>query len=361
MTLNMSTRSSNTLSMDFDNRTSANKSKFIKDRVTHVGKSFGSLCEDFGGLARKNGKLRDKQDELCRHLMEYSEQVSYNSSSKAAVEQVSKDLACCGDYQDCLVKRLESHVVEPLMIFDDVIKNSREEIQSAFNAYDKEQKSKKAVDTMRERNPSDRHKLNQAETELHKAQVHASRSAKALEEAIDTFEEKKLTDLKNTLGNYIRIHMSYHAKCLESLTKSYKSLAVMDPEVDLEEFRNILHPTSAIERQQMIRSVGGRGSHQSLTSQRSEQGLRSGGSRSATPKPTISKSTPTSKIDMFTAQGARPTASSKQSPAHKASPAKPSMRVNDYVSDSDDVSDSESGSELEDASPTYATIDKRRK
>ena len=130
---------------------------------------------------------------------------------------------------------MESHVVEPLMIFDDVIKNSRvrisfvkkwfidqqcsclqlqqfgtlnynnysthdtvtafgnleldcggsvylyhdilnrrkkieivyvehfilfqEEIQTAFTAYDKEQKSKKAVDTMREKNPSDRHKL----------------------------------------------------------------------------------------------------------------------------------------------------------------------------------------------------------
>ena len=47
---------------------SANKSKFIKDRVTHVGKAFGGLCENFGAVARKNGKLRDKR-KICFYLL----------------------------------------------------------------------------------------------------------------------------------------------------------------------------------------------------------------------------------------------------------------------------------------------------
>ena len=43
------------------------------------------------------------EDELCQHMLEYSENVTYNSSSKAALSQVSRDLACCNDYQDAMV------------------------------------------------------------------------------------------------------------------------------------------------------------------------------------------------------------------------------------------------------------------
>jgi len=39
---------------------------------------------------------------------------------------------------------------------------------------------------------------------------------------------------QKTLGNYMRIQMSYHAKCLEALTKAYKSVLVIEPEEDLE-------------------------------------------------------------------------------------------------------------------------------
>jgi len=43
------------------------------------------------------------EDELCQHLLQYSENVTYNSSSAAALSQVSRELACCNDYQDALV------------------------------------------------------------------------------------------------------------------------------------------------------------------------------------------------------------------------------------------------------------------
>lgn len=36
------------------------------------------------------------------------------------------------------------------------------------------------------------------------------------------------------IGNYIRVEMSYHAKSLESLTKAYKSLAVLQPDEDMQ-------------------------------------------------------------------------------------------------------------------------------
>lgn len=42
-------------------------------------------------------------DELCNALLSYAESSTYNSSSKASLAQVSKELACCNDYQDAMV------------------------------------------------------------------------------------------------------------------------------------------------------------------------------------------------------------------------------------------------------------------
>ena len=75
---------------------------------------------------------------------------------------------------------------------------------------------------------------NQAETELHKAQVQASRSAKQLEEAIDTFEQKKLTDLKVWITSYFvysseeRFHKKINRFSLLSLLMCGQGVKVCD-------------------------------------------------------------------------------------------------------------------------------------
>lgn len=50
-----------------------------------------------------------------------------------------------------------------------------------------------------------------------KASVEVSRVVKGLEEQIDTFEKRKLHDLKTILLDFIIIELSFHAKTLELL------------------------------------------------------------------------------------------------------------------------------------------------
>lgn len=67
-----------------------------------------------------------------------------------------------------------------------------------------------------------------------KASVEVSRVVKGLEEQIDTFEKRKLHDLKTILLDFIIIELSFHAKTLELLTKGYHDIAGIDEVKDLE-------------------------------------------------------------------------------------------------------------------------------
>lgn len=67
-----------------------------------------------------------------------------------------------------------------------------------------------------------------------KAAVEVSRVIKGLEEQIDSFERRKLHDLKNVLLDFVTIEMSFHTKAIELLTKAYQDIADINETKDLE-------------------------------------------------------------------------------------------------------------------------------
>lgn len=57
---------------------------------------------------------------------------------------------------------------------------------------------------------------------------------KGLEEQIDSFERRKLHDLKSVLLDFVTIELSFHTKALELLTKAYQDIAAIDEIKDIE-------------------------------------------------------------------------------------------------------------------------------
>ena len=74
----------------------------------------------------------------------------------------------------------------------------------------------------------------QAEAELQKASIEASRSQHALEQQVDSFESKKIRDMKNILREFINIELIFHAKALELYTQCFQTLETVDPDKDLQ-------------------------------------------------------------------------------------------------------------------------------
>ncbi|XP_030896831.1 protein FAM92A isoform X2 [Leptonychotes weddellii] len=72
----------------------------------------------------------------------------------------------------------------------------RDDLKATLTARNREAKQLTQLERTRQRNPSDRHVISQAETELQRATMDATRTTRHLEETIDNFEKQKIKDIK---------------------------------------------------------------------------------------------------------------------------------------------------------------------
>ncbi|XP_073678299.1 CBY1-interacting BAR domain-containing protein 1 [Garra rufa] len=261
-----------------DARARDTQTKQIQENITGVEKHFGDLCQLFAAYVRKTARLRDKADLLVKEVNLYADTETPNL--KCGLKSFADQLAKIQDYRQAEVERLEVKVIEPLKAYGNIVKTKREDLKQAQLARNRESKQMQQLEKMRQRNPSDRQIISQAESELQRATMDATRTTRQLEETIDDFEKQKIRDIKNIFGEFVTVEMAFHAKALEIYTTAYQHIQNVDEEGDLEVFRNSLHPPDYQSRLEIVRansklslnrtgtSMGKSGTMQSRTSSR---------------------------------------------------------------------------------------------
>ncbi|XP_076244532.1 CBY1 interacting BAR domain containing protein Fam92 isoform X2 [Calliopsis andreniformis] len=224
------------------------EAKFVQDRISNVEKHFAELCNAFAAYTRKAARLRDKGDEIAKVIQTYAQSETINRSFATGLTNFSATLSVIGDYRDAEVQRFDVKIIAPLSQYATICKHARDDVKNTFAARDKELTRRRHLDKLRERNPRNRQMISQAESELMKASVEVSRVVKGLEEQIDSFEKRKLHDLKTILLDFVVIELSFHAKALELLTKAYHDVVEIDEVQDLEEFREIVRVPDSVAR-----------------------------------------------------------------------------------------------------------------
>ncbi|XP_042319462.1 protein FAM92A isoform X2 [Sceloporus undulatus] len=217
-----------------------NQTKQVREAVTNVEKHFGELCQIFAGYVRKTARLRDKADLLVNEIHAYA--ATETPNLKLGLKNFANEFSKLQDYRQAEVERLEAKVVEPLKCYGTIIKLKREDLKATLTAKNREAKQLSQLERTRQRNPSDRHIISQAESELQRASLDATRTTRQLEETIDNFEKQKIKDIKNIFSEFITIEMLFHGKALEIYTAAYQSILNIDENEDLEVFRSSLYP-----------------------------------------------------------------------------------------------------------------------
>ncbi|XP_016370427.1 protein FAM92A1 isoform X1 [Sinocyclocheilus rhinocerous] len=239
-----------------DARARDTQTKQIQENITNVEKHFGDLCQLFAAYVRKTARLRDKADLLVKEVGLYADTETPNL--KCGLKNFADQLAQIQDYRQAeyysQVERLEVKVIEPLKAYGNIVKTKREDMKQTQTARNREAKQMQQLERMRQRNPSDRQIISQAESELQRATMEATRTTRQLEETIDDFEKQKIRDIKKILGEFVTVEMAFHAKALEIYTTAYQHIQNVDEEGDLEVFRNSLHPPDYQSRLEIVRA-----------------------------------------------------------------------------------------------------------
>ncbi|XP_031295176.1 CBY1-interacting BAR domain-containing protein 1 isoform X2 [Camelus dromedarius] len=166
----------------------------LQDAVTNVEKHFGELCQIFAAYVRKTARLRDKADLLVNEINVYAS--TETPHLKQGLKNFADEFAKLQDYRQAEVERLEAKVVEPLKAYGTIVRMKRDDLKATLTARNREAKQLTQLERTRQRNPSDRHVISQAETELQRATMDATRTTRHLEETIDNFEKQKIKDIK---------------------------------------------------------------------------------------------------------------------------------------------------------------------
>ncbi|XP_069494387.1 CBY1-interacting BAR domain-containing protein 2 [Ambystoma mexicanum] len=210
--------------------------KVMENTVNNAEQYFGQFCTIMAGYTRKTAKLRDKADQLVKQLVDYAN--TERPELRSSIKNLADDLAKVQDYRQAEVERLELKVVSPLKMYGQLIKVKRAEIKKFNNARNLEIKELEKLDKLRQKSPSDRHVISEAESNVQKASVEANRTTQQLEETIDEFQQKKLKDVQQIFSDFLTIEMLFHAKALEVYSSAYQNLENCDLEKDMEEFRS---------------------------------------------------------------------------------------------------------------------------
>lgn len=228
------------------------QTKQLQTAVSNVEKHFGELCQIFAAYVRKTARLRDKADLLVNEINAYA--ATETPHLKLGLMNFADEFAKLQDYRQAEVKRLEAKVVEPLKAYGTIVKMKRDDLKATFTARNREAKQLTQLERTRQRNPSDRHVISQAETELQRAAMDASRTSRHLEETINNFERQKMKDIKTIFSEFITIEMLFHGKALEVYTAAYQNIQNIDEDEDLEVFRNSLYAPDYSSRLDIVRA-----------------------------------------------------------------------------------------------------------
>ncbi|XP_047566170.1 CBY1-interacting BAR domain-containing protein 2 isoform X2 [Lutra lutra] len=245
----------------------------MENTVTNAEKYFGQFCSLLAAYTRKTARLRDKADQLVRQLTDFAN--TEHPEMRATMRNFAEDLAKVQDYRQAeqvgrawsqapeqtprgntsslmltfqrdachsqLVERLETKVVCPLKLYGTHIKQTRAEIKKFKQVQKNEMKQLEKLEKLRQKSPSDRQTISQAETGVQRASVDASRITHQLEEVIDTFQKQKLKDLQKIFSDFVTIEMVFHTKAVEVYSSAFQILDSYDLERDLEDFRTKIH------------------------------------------------------------------------------------------------------------------------
>ncbi|XP_053104880.1 CBY1-interacting BAR domain-containing protein 1 [Hemicordylus capensis] len=229
-----------------------NQTRQVREAVSNVEKHFGELCQIFAAYIRKTARLRDKADLLVNEIHAYA--ATETPNLKLGLKNFANEFSKLQDYRQAEVERLEAKVVEPLKCYGTIVKLKREDLKATLTAKNREAKQLSQLERTRQRNPSDRHVISQAESELQRASLDATRTSQQLEETIDNFEKQKIKDIKNIFSEFITIEMLFHGKALEIYTTAFQNIQNIDENEDLEVFRSSLYPQDHQTRLDIVRA-----------------------------------------------------------------------------------------------------------
>ncbi|XP_064466421.1 CBY1-interacting BAR domain-containing protein 1-B-like isoform X2 [Ornithodoros turicata] len=214
-------------------------SKFLQERLNQTECHIGELCCQLSHYSRKAASLRNAGDNLATALLNYSQEEVLNPSLKTALANTAEVVAMEQDFRNTLVHRVHKNVVYELSHYGKICKAAKDELKSNLDIHIKELTKKEKLEKLHAESTSNVRET-AVDEKLFKATTEEKRSRQKLERQMETFERRKLSDIKRILLEYITAEMVFHSKALEGLSTAHQHIISISVMNDLQSFLGVL-------------------------------------------------------------------------------------------------------------------------
>ncbi|KAK5645658.1 hypothetical protein RI129_004122 [Pyrocoelia pectoralis] len=212
--------------------------KYVLDRIISTEHNFAELCNTFGQYSRKIARVRDKGDAICETLLSIANNEEINKSLPVGLTNLAASITSINDYGNARVQNIDTKIVDEFSKYETICKQAKDDVKQIFTAQERELAKRKQCKRVREKKSS-RQIIQQAESELARAQKEVMKTVDNVEEKITTLEKQKLHDVKAILLDFVLTEIGYHTKALQQLTKAYNNVNQIDEDSDLQSFKEL--------------------------------------------------------------------------------------------------------------------------
>lgn len=232
------------------------QTKFILERINATDKHLAHLNLAVSALIKQESRVRDKEDGIAKIMAHYSETEAFNLTLAQGVGGLAKAMTLLADLKDIEVRRLATKVTAELEQYETVCKRMREQVKEAMMVRDKELNRQRRLSNSGRKMVTVNFNLlrrvlwrsshtttiqslkfqPELEADLLKATLDVNRTLKEIEDLLESFEQRKLQDVKQILMDFILIQLKTHTSATEVLSSVYRDIAEIDEKADLQVF-----------------------------------------------------------------------------------------------------------------------------
>jgi len=209
------------------------KEKMMDDWTKTVLEEQTTLTSDTALMKTKHEKSHKKTELFCKHLAELgTKEQKYSRGISDALTNLANRMSDTEMQRAELIARLDKELKERLGKLSEDMKLQQQRIRSRNTLADTYRRNLDQLSRQREARTPDN-------TRLASLQETYQRSANAMRETeqdlnknLGDFEQRRFTEMRAYLANYVRAHIAFYARAIENLSTAYGFITRVDSNVE---------------------------------------------------------------------------------------------------------------------------------
>lgn len=207
--------------------------KLISSKIDNEIKRFDQLDKSFSKLLEGEKQLKEKRVGAFEAMAKIDDENSYLSQMYNIFKQSMIDLE---KSRGIKIDKLNNTIIPAVKYYPFKVKEFKKPINKIHDMEKNIEKHNEKIEKAKTKGTIDIDTLKKQEEEKNKMGHDKIIAAKTLESNIVQFEAERVDDNKAVLLQFIHMELAYHANAMQSLSKLYQEINVLEPKEKLKDF-----------------------------------------------------------------------------------------------------------------------------